>query len=106
MSNKENSTTLSQTSEKTYKFFMNAPVIIGVLKGDEYIIEMANEGLLEVWGRTNDVVGKPLLSAIPELGEQGFVALLEEVRTTGNPFYAYEYPITLNRNGKNEVLYF
>lgn len=92
--------------EKAYNLFMNAPVIIGVLRGDDYIIELANEGLLEVWGRTSQVVGKPLLQAIPELGPQGFLALLEQVRTTGQPFYAYEFPITLVRKGQPEVLYF
>jgi PAS domain S-box-containing protein len=92
--------------EKAYQFFMNAPVIIGFLKGDNYRIEFANEGLLEVWGRTADVVGKPLLEAIPELEAQGFIPLLDQVRSTGNPFFAYEFPITLNRQGKEEVLYF
>jgi PAS domain S-box-containing protein len=52
------------------------------------------------------VVGKPLLQAIPELEAQGFIALLENVRTTGEPFYAYEFPIALNRHGKVETLYF
>ncbi len=93
-------------NDLVYHFFMNAPVIIGLLKGDNYIIEMANEGLLEVWGRTSEVVGQPLLQAIPELGEQGFIPLLEDVRQSGEPYYAYEYPITLNRHGKDEVLYF
>ena len=83
--------------EKAYDLFMNAPVIIGILQGDDYIIELANEGLLEVWGRTADVVGKPLIEAIPELESQGFIPLLEKVRTTGEPFYAYEFPIALNR---------
>lgn len=92
--------------EKAYNFFMNAPVIIGYVKGDDYIIELANEGLLEVWGRNAEVVGKPLVKAIPELEEQGFTTLLEQVRTTGEPFYAYEFPITLNRHGKQEVVYF
>ena len=93
-------------NESAYHFFMNAPVIIGLLKGDDYNIEMANEGLLSVWGRTPEVIGKPLLQAIPELEEQGFISLLENVRQTGVPYYAYEYPITLNRNGNEEVLYF
>ncbi|HVG15301.1 MAG TPA: PAS domain S-box protein [Chitinophagaceae bacterium] len=93
-------------AEKAYHLFMNAPVIIGILKGDNYIIELANEGLLEVWGRTADVVGKPLLAVIPELKEQGFITLLDQVRSTGEPFYAYEFPITLNRYGKEQVLYF
>lgn len=92
--------------EKAYNFFMNAPVIIGVVKGDDYIIELANEGLLEVWGRNAEVIGKPLVQAIPELESQGFITLLDQVRITGEPFYAYEFPITLNRYGKEQVLYF
>jgi PAS domain S-box-containing protein len=92
--------------EKAYNFFMSAPVIIGFLKGDDYTIEMANESLLEVWDRTSEVLGKPLVKAIPELEAQGFIQLLDEVRNTGNPFYAYQFPITLLRNGSEEVRYF
>ncbi|HEX8677597.1 MAG TPA: PAS domain S-box protein, partial [Segetibacter sp.] len=92
--------------EKAYNFFMNAPVIIGFVRGDDYLIELANEGLLEVWGRTDEVIGKPLVEPIPELKKQGFKELLDQVRTTGEPFYAYEYPINLNRDGKEEILYF
>ena len=92
--------------EKAYQLFMNAPVIIGILKGDDYIIELANESLLEVWGRSHEVIGQPLLKAIPELEAQGLVALLEQVRNTGEPFYAFEFPITLKRRGRDEVLYF
>ncbi len=92
--------------EKAYGFFMSAPVIIGFLKGDDYIIEMANESLLEVWARTSAVIGKPLLKALPELEAQGFIQLLEEVRNTGNPFYAYQFPIKLVRNGVEELRYF
>jgi PAS domain S-box-containing protein len=92
--------------ENAFNFFMTAPVIIGLLRGDDYVIELANEQLLEVWGRTPDVIGKPLLHALPEFRDQGFIPLLEEVRTTRNPFYAYEFPITVNRHGKEQVLYF
>ncbi len=92
--------------EQAYRFFMSAPVIIGYLQGDNYIIEMANESLLEVWDRTSEVIGKPLLQAIPELESQGIIQLLDDVRTTGNPFYAYQFPITLVRNGVEEVRYF
>lgn len=95
-----------KSMEKAYHLFMHAPVIIGILKGDDYVIELANEGLLEVWGRGEEVIGRPLLEAIPELERQGFIPLLDQVRTTGDPFYAYGYPITLERHGKAEVLYF
>ncbi|HUC83043.1 MAG TPA: PAS domain S-box protein [Flavisolibacter sp.] len=92
--------------EKAYQLFMNAPVIIGILRGDDYTIELANEGLLDVWGRAEEVIGKPLLKAIPELESQGFIELLDQVRKTGEPYYAYERPITLVRHGKSEVVYF
>jgi PAS domain S-box-containing protein len=96
----------SKGIEKAYHFFINAPVIIGFVKGVDYVIELANEGLLEVWGRTPEVIGKPLFKAIPELEKQGFKELLDQVCVTGNPFYAYEYPIRLMRNGKEELFYF
>jgi PAS domain S-box-containing protein len=92
--------------EKAYRFFMNAPVIIGYLRGDDYVIELANEGLLRVWDRSGDVIGKPLFSAIPELEKQGVRKLLDDVRRTGTPFFAYEYPLTFHRAGKSETLYF
>lgn len=95
-----------QGFEKAYQFFMAAPVSVGFVRGKDYIIELANEGLLEVWGRGPEVIGQPLTKVIPELEQQGFIQLLDQVCTTGEPFYAYEYPITLNRHGKEEVLYF
>lgn len=96
----------SKGIEKAYHLFMNAPVIVCILKGDNYVIELANEGMLQVWGRSKEVVGKPLLEAVPELAHQGFVELLDQVRKTGQPFNAYESPATLIRNGKEETLYF
>ncbi|MGZ5287035.1 MAG: PAS domain S-box protein, partial [Flavisolibacter sp.] len=92
--------------EKAYHVFMQAPVIVGILRGGDYKIDLANEALLEVWGREPDVIGKPLLQALPELEEQGFITLLNQVRESGEPFYAYEFPIVLNRNGQPETLYF
>ena len=92
--------------KKAYQFFMNAPVIIGYAKGDDYTIELANERLLEVWERSKDVIGKPLFKAIPELEHQGVKALLDEVRSSGKPFFAYEHPLTFHRKGKTETLYF
>ena len=92
--------------EKAYRLFMSAPVIISIVRGDDYVIELANEGMLQVWGKDTEVVGKSLLQVVPELEEQGFVALMDEVRRTGKEYYAYESPTRLVRHGKEEVLYF
>jgi PAS domain S-box-containing protein len=104
--NAEHTIESSRGIENAYKILKDAPVIIGFLTGTEYFIEFANKGLLSVWAKNDDVIGMRLLEAFPELERQGFITILDEVRRTGNSFYAYEYPITLNRYGKEEVLYF
>jgi hypothetical protein len=92
--------------QQAHKLFMNAPVLIGYVRGDDYIIDFANEGLLKVWGKTRDIIGKPLLKVFPELEVQGTKQLLDEVRRTGKPFFAYEHPLQFNRDGKVETAYF
>lgn len=96
----------TQGIEKAYNIFMNAPVIITIVKGENYVIEMANDEMLKIWGKNEDVIGKPVVDAIPELKEQGFVQLLDQVRETGKSYHAYESPTILRRNGKEEVFYF
>ncbi|HZF65829.1 MAG TPA: PAS domain-containing protein, partial [Chitinophagaceae bacterium] len=92
--------------EKSFNLFMQAPVTIAIVKGDDYVIELANESMQKVWGRGKEVIGKPLLKAIPELEGQGFIERLDEVRKTGIPYYAYESPATILHNGKEETFYF
>jgi PAS domain S-box-containing protein len=92
--------------QKAYEFFKAAPVIIGYVRGENYVIEFANEGLLKVWSRSSDVIGKPLFDALPELKDQGTKQLLDEVCRTGQPFFAYEHPLTFYRDGLEETLYF
>ncbi len=91
---------------RSYDIFMQSPVTIGIVRGYDYVIELANENLLEVWGRTADVIGKPMFEAIPELNGQGYRELLDDVMRTGKSFHAYEFPITLVRNGREEQLFF
>lgn len=94
------------TIEDAYQFFMNAPVIIGYLRGQDYVIEFANERLLKVWGRSREVIGQPLFAVFPELETQGTRQLLDQVRQTGKPFFAYGHPLHFDRNGNTETLYF
>ncbi|WP_373513037.1 ATP-binding protein [Persicitalea sp.] len=83
-----------------------APVAIALFDGPEFVIELANERVLEFWGRTREqVMHKPLFEALPEASGQGFEELLTEVFNTGNPFYSPEMPVQLFRNGQMEQTY-
>lgn len=92
--------------ENSYGFFMSAPVIIGYLRGNEFIIEFANKGLLKTWQKGPEVVGKPLFQVFPELESQGVPTLLNNVLMTGTPFCANAYPLTFVHDGKEEVSYY
>lgn len=82
--------------------FMQAPLAIHILKGPELIIEMANDRSLEIWGRTKDIIGKPINEVLPELLKQGYKDAINKVRETGKPVYAYERPVVIQKKDLDE----
>ncbi len=94
------------TEQKSSLIIVDAPVAIGVLYGLELIIESANGKLLELWGKSQDVIGKPLIKALPELEGQPFLKLLEDVYLKGEAFYGNEIKASVQRNGELNDYYF
>jgi PAS domain S-box-containing protein len=92
--------------EQVHNLFMQAPVAIAIVKGKQLIIELANEPIITVWGKGSEVVGKSILEIMPEVASQGFIDLMHKVRETGTAYEAYEAPVRLIRNGKEELVYF
>lgn len=88
------------------KMIMDAPVAMAVLSGETLIIESANNSILELWGRSTEVIGKELHVALPELESQPFFTILANVRNSGEAFYGYEFLAQLLRNGVLEDCYF
>lgn len=85
----------------------SAPIAMGILRGEELIIESANEKILEVWGKTNAVIGMPISVGLPELeGQDHFLELMDRVLTTGVPYYGNEECAVLLRNHVMENVYF
>jgi signal transduction histidine kinase/DNA-binding response OmpR family regulator len=88
--------------------FMNAPNPIMILRGPDYVIDLANRPCCEVWGkRYEEVINRPLYDVLPELRGQGFKELLDGVMHTGEPFVGKETPADLMRaDGNMETVYF
>jgi signal transduction histidine kinase len=82
--------------------FQQAPGIIAVLRGPSHIFDIANEAYTRLVGR-QDILGKPLRDALPELDGQGFFELLDDVYTTGRPYFGNEVPVMLQRNTDSEL---
>jgi PAS domain S-box-containing protein len=74
--------------------FMEAPASIATLRGPDHLFEMANPAYLQLVSH-RDVVGKTVREALPEVVEQGFVDLLDEVYRSGKSFVGNEVKIHL-----------
>lgn len=96
---------LSDSESRLRYLLSDAPIAIAVLRGRELVIEIANKKILEVWGRGEEVIGKRLYLALPELAGQQFLQLLDEVYTSGQPHYGVEAKILFKHNSSLEEVY-
>ncbi len=85
---------------------MQAPIGIAIIRGKEFIVELANNSFLEIVqrGRT-EFVNKPLWETMPEVKDQGFNEILLEVLATGIKFEGKEYEAKIIRNNIEETIY-
>ncbi|GAC1371965.1 MAG: hypothetical protein NVSMB30_12190 [Hymenobacter sp.] len=92
--------------EQLKALFEQAPVAIAIIQGPEHIIEVANRRVAQLWGRTPaQLLGKPVLEALPEVRDQGFIELLDQVLATGEAFVAEEIAVMLERPNGLETVY-
>ena len=82
---------------------LQSPVAMCLLMGNELVIEIANEKVLEIWEKDASVIGKPVFEALPETRAQGLEVILEKVLSTGEHFVAHERPVKLGKNGNIET---
>jgi two-component system sensor histidine kinase VicK len=93
-------------SEARIRYMLNdAPVAIAVFTGRELMVEAANAKVLEAWGKDREIIGKPLHIGLPELQGQAFLQILDDVFTSGQPFYGNEVKAVLEQNGVLEDVY-
>ena len=76
--------------------FERAPGFMAVVDGADLRFTVANEAFEKLVGR-NDLIGKTLTEALPELDDQGIDELLTGVARSGEAFVAHAMPLTVVR---------
>ncbi len=84
------------------RLIMKAPVFFCVLKGPEHRFELVNDKYQKLLP-TKDLIGKTVVEVLPEVVEQGFITLLDNVYSSGNEFVAERMPINLDRYDTGEL---
>lgn len=80
---------LAQENQRLIALFDKSPMFMAFLSGPEHRIELANPGYERLVGH-RDVLGKCIRDALPEVVEQGFLPLLDQVYRTGQPYVGSE----------------
>jgi len=75
-------------------------------KGEDLVIEFANDQMIKTWGKTKAVIGKKLEEALPELEGQPFIDILKNIFRTGEPYIATEDPVDLEVDGRLQTFYY
>lgn len=73
------------------------PSFSAVLTGPTFIFHMANQSYFELVGRGPEIIGKPVIQALPEFADQPFPKLLEDVYRTGKAYEAKSMAVSLAR---------
>ena len=93
-------------ARQLHDLFDQAPMAIVVVRGPDYVIELANPAVCAMWGRTQQqALGTPLFDLLPEAAGQGFGQLLDGVMATGQSHVAYEIPSLIDRHGRRDTVY-
>lgn len=74
--------------------FEKAPGFIAVTFGPDHRFEMANEASRNLVQRP--LIGRTVREALPEIIEQGYLDILDEVYRSGKPFFGQELPMYIN----------
>ncbi|MCX3264865.1 PAS domain-containing protein [Pedobacter agri] len=87
-------------SETGFKnLIAQAPVAILLVKGEDFIVTMINSPMLELIGKDESIIGKPLFKEIPELVGQDAAKKLIETYQDGQPRAESSSPVSLMRDG-------
>jgi len=97
---------IEEQQRQLLSLFEQTTVGIAILSKTDLTFTMANPFYGDLIGRkTEDIIGKTLLEAIPELNGQGFDKLLYDVIESGIPYIANEVSVDLVHNGKLDTYY-
>lgn len=97
---------LADSEERFSLMIEQSPLAICLFSGMDMKIEIVNNVMLKYWNRDRSVIGLDLHDAMPELKEQPFLQLLQNVYTTGENYTATESPAYIMVDGELKKFYF
>lgn len=93
-------------SERRFRdMIAQAPVAIGLLRGETFVVESANEKLLAMWQLPDDVTGQKLSGYLPADTHQDLFSTLARAYASGEVVHIEEQKLEQVRDGKGHTGY-
>src|SRR6185503_19002581 len=80
-----------------------APVAVAVMEGPEHVYTLVSPRYAVSPGNGRTLLGLPVRRAFPELEDQGLFPVIDRVYEAGEPFFAPERRVWLDRDGDGVV---
>ena len=74
------------------RLFAQAPAAIAILEGPSHVFKLVNPAYEDLVQRS-DLLGRPVAEALPEVKDQGFIRLLDNVYTSNEPYQGKAVPV-------------
>jgi PAS domain S-box-containing protein len=91
-----------EENQRLLALFEQAPSVIAVLRGPTHVFELTNRAYQQLIGH-RELLGKTVAEALPEIAEQGFIALLDQVYQSGEPFVGRAVPVRVQREASGPM---
>ena len=88
--------------QKLQRLFMQAPAMICVLEGQQHRFKFLNNAFQKLVGN-RQLLGKPIVEAVPEIAGQPIAVLLDQVYQTGETIYAHEMKVQLDHENSGTL---
>ena len=96
-----------EEKEKNFRnMILQSPVAMCILLGPSFIVEIANERMYKLWGKSEkEILDQPIFEALPIVKEEGLEEILQQVYISGRTYKEDERLVPLPRKGKIEGVY-
>jgi PAS domain S-box-containing protein len=90
---------LRASEQRLRDLFNQAPVAVAVMAGPDHVYTIVSPRYAETPGSGRQLLGRPVREVFPELAGQGLAEMIDHVYATGQPHFADERLVKLDRDG-------
>jgi PAS domain S-box-containing protein len=97
---------VEQSAQQVRTLVESAPFPIGMHVGPEFRIQLANQAMVDGWGKGPDVIGKRFGDVLPEFESQAVIDQMRQVWNTGEALHLRNQRLEMVINGTPQIFYY